>query len=88
MGFSNPAKGKLEKVRTDLHRITRKTSRQWVSQQPAEKRLDKIKYNENNELTNDRLKVNFLITPEAETFRCLGVLPRGGICVCTHCITG
>lgn len=51
--------------------------------QPAGKRSDKIKYNENNELTNDRLKVSFLITPEAETWRSFGVLPVGGICLRT-----
>lgn len=52
--------------------------------QRAGKRLDKIKDNENNELTNDRLKVSFLITPEAETWRSFGALPGGGISVSAH----
>lgn len=52
--------------------------------QPAGRRLHKIKYNENNDLTNDRLKVSFLINPEAEIWRSLGFsLEEGSVCAHT-----
>lgn len=43
LGLSSPAKGRLEKARTDLHKITPKTGRG----QPAGRRLDRIKRTKN-----------------------------------------